>query len=1112
MVTTLAGSGAGFADGPATTARFYSPSSVAIMQNGNVVIADNANHRIRLIAPDGTVTTLAGSGTVGFADGNATTAQFYNPWGIAVMQNGNVVVGDLFDNRIRLVAPDGTVTALAGGGPLGNFGFADGPATTARFYSPGGVAVMQNGNVVVADRENNRIRLVAPDGTVTTLAGSGTAGCVDGPATTAQFSDPFGVAVMPNGSVVVADSYNNRIRLVAPDGTVTTLAGSGTAGLADGSAATARFDYPIGVTVMPNGNVVVADSNNHRIRLVAPNGTVTTVAGNGTKGYTEGPAMTASFCEPSGVVVMQNGSIIVADLGNHRIRLVDEIGSTWCTVAANCNNHATNVSGTLSSGCTCNCSIGYTGTGCGSCATYYTGYPTCTPIACTNSADCSGHASTVSKTLVSGCTCNCSTAYTGAACSSCATYYTGYPTCILTLCGANVTLASQPPAMKLLSVSLSQDNADVSMVLRGKAKNTVVVVYQRDVGQTATSRLLGGISRSDFNLYATCAAAPSGIRVAPDGTGTVAYSHSVDYTLCEQGATDGYVVITCAFAVEHYVWPAAEFVPLMTASEAPVTIRVPRSLEQTIVAERFTVQIFPGLLVATTRGSANKIRSFTLVQSSSWITSSTMCTLSTDALSITCVLHPMATAGQHNAEFQVVFVNDEASSAGVSVSVSTRYVGKYVPNIFGRCVALHFTTTDLRFSPTEALVFLYQPHNTTVYGNSTYLSALLLVNAAGESISVMGNSGAFNFTCSNVSTTNLTQCSFLPAAVATINRRFAASNLNLTLRATFSFEEPPRRRDTEDVLVTTGLTIDHSATASHATIIVVIAVVCGVVLLLILGAVAFVVLQRRAVPQPGICSPPVSWPSDMSDECAVAVVNKLFDVGGSFQTLARQVVGYRLCSVDIVRNTDLATGLAVHLGRLKNLRQGDAALFHFECQCDEQREVLSRLTSLFHPVLHYARREPHTLTVYHGCSASVARKIVKGGFVDLAALDAGYFGSGIYVTPNAEYACQYALAAHSSEDEQHSPEHPDWFPILLCTAAVGLVYPVTRQVDYTQQGAHSNLHGLPLKKPFDAHFALVSHHNGYEAAPPAIAQYGELCVSQYAAILPLAILWVSTCN
>ena len=285
------------------------------------------------------------------------------------------------------------------------------------------------------------------------------------------------------------------------------------------------FNTPIGITVMQNGSVVVADYRNNRIRLVAPDGTVTTLAGSGTGGFADGPATTAQFWLPVDAAVMQNGSIVVTDFYNQRIRLIDGIASTLCTVAAHCNNHALSVSGTLSTGCKCTCSVGYT----------------------------------------------------GAACSSCATSYAGYPSCTLSPCGRNVTLLSQPPALSLISLSLSQGDSVVTMVLSAKSINSVVVVYQKGVAQGVSSGFLSGISENDFNSYATCATMPTGISVAADGTGTVAYSHAVNYTLCEQTATDDYLVISCAFEVEHYVWLATDLVFVMTATGAPVVVRAPRS-------------------------------------------------------------------------------------------------------------------------------------------------------------------------------------------------------------------------------------------------------------------------------------------------------------------------------------------------------------------------------------------------------------------------------------------------------------------------------------------------------------------------------------------------------
>ena len=325
-------------------------------------------------------------------------------------------------------------------------------------------------------------------------------------------------------------------------------------------------------------------------------------------------------------------------------------------------------------------------------------------------------------------------------------------------------------------------------------------------------------------------------------------------------------MISCAFAVEHYVWLLTDFVPVMTVTEVPVVVRFPRTVEQTIEVELFTFQIFPGLLVGTARNTTYAIRSSTLVESSSWIASSSMCMTSTDRLSFSCILDPMTVAGEHRADFRVVFVNDEASSVGILVSVRTSYIGKYTPNIFGRSVALHFTPTELNYRPSEALVFLYEPYNTALFGSSQ-LSALLLVNSAGGAISVMNNSVAFNYTCSAVPDTNLTQCSLLPAAVHVINPQFHSNNPNLTLRATFSFESLSKRRDTEDVVLASGLTADEETStsgrsgssngSSRTALIVAVPVACGAGLLLVVGALAYVVMRRRAAVEPAVLQPRV---------------------------------------------------------------------------------------------------------------------------------------------------------------------------------------------------------------------------------------------------------------
>ena len=221
-----------------------------------------------IASADGSVvSTLAGSGVPGFADGPGATAQFRNPVGVAVDAAGNVYVADHSNSRIRKVSPAGVVSTLAGSGL---YGFSDGPGATAQFGGPTGVAVDAAGNVYVADLGNQRIRKVSPAGVVSTLAGSGVSGFADGPGATAQFNLPLGVAVDSAGNVYVADGINQRIRKVSPAGVVSTLAGSGVFGFADGPGATAQFWGPTGVAVDSAGNVYVAEGGNQRIRKVSP--------------------------------------------------------------------------------------------------------------------------------------------------------------------------------------------------------------------------------------------------------------------------------------------------------------------------------------------------------------------------------------------------------------------------------------------------------------------------------------------------------------------------------------------------------------------------------------------------------------------------------------------------------------------------------------------------------------------------------------------------------------------------------------------------------------------------------------------------------------------------
>jgi sugar lactone lactonase YvrE len=332
VVTTLAGSPGvtGTTDGTGTAARFTSPANLAVDSSGNLYLADSGNHTIRKIAPGGVVTTLAGTaGSSGSTDATGTAALFSSPSGVAVDSAGNIYVADTGNYTIRKITSAGVVTTLAGAAATS--GSVDAAASAARFASPTSVAVDSGGNVYVTDTGNDTIRKVTSVGVVTTLAGmSGTAGHLDGAGTAAQFSTPNGLAVDGAGNVYVADTSNDTIRKITPGGTVTTLAGIvGSIGYADGTGSTARFSRPLGLSVDGQGNLYVADTNNNTVRKVTPDGVVTTLAGLGfvgSKGSVDGVGGSARFNEPIGVAVDSGGNIYVGDMFNATVRKITPDG------------------------------------------------------------------------------------------------------------------------------------------------------------------------------------------------------------------------------------------------------------------------------------------------------------------------------------------------------------------------------------------------------------------------------------------------------------------------------------------------------------------------------------------------------------------------------------------------------------------------------------------------------------------------------------------------------------------------------------------------------------------------------------------------------------------
>ena len=308
VVTTFAGSGtAGDADGAGTAAQFDHPYGVAVDASGKLYVGDENNAVIREITSAGAVTTLAGSSD-GYADGTGPAAKFFGPDGVVLDATGNLYVADYTNNRIRKVSPDGVVTTLAGG----TQGYADGAGTAAQFFGPAGIAIDGSGNLYVADTYNQRIRKITPAGVVSTLAGSGTTGpgnggYTDGAALSAQFSGPQGVAVDASGNVYVADNGNNVIREISK-GAVSTVAGSGDDGEQDGTGSAAEFAAPVGIAVDASGILYVTDRLG-TVRKITVANVVTTIAG------ASGSATAGVFQWPAGIAIDASGNLFVADYG-----------------------------------------------------------------------------------------------------------------------------------------------------------------------------------------------------------------------------------------------------------------------------------------------------------------------------------------------------------------------------------------------------------------------------------------------------------------------------------------------------------------------------------------------------------------------------------------------------------------------------------------------------------------------------------------------------------------------------------------------------------------------------------------------------------------------------
>jgi hypothetical protein len=307
-VSTLAGGTKGDVDATGTSAEFNYPYGIAVDTSGNIIVADAFNNKIRKVTPAGVVTTVAGTGAPGFKDGPAGSALFLSPPAVAVDGNNNIYVGDNDNYKVRMISPNGIVSTIAGSA----VGQSNGPDSTAKFYGPTWMAIDAKNNIYVCDAHYIR-----------TISGGSVGTLYDGKSYTSTLNSFTSIALAPNGNLVLLDDYGANIFSLTTSGSFSVLAGNGILAYLDGPASAASFSSASGLCVDAAGNILVADAANQRIRMISPTGVVSTIAGSGTAGDSDAAGTSAQFYYPHGVAVdNKTGNIYVLEPMTNRIRKI----------------------------------------------------------------------------------------------------------------------------------------------------------------------------------------------------------------------------------------------------------------------------------------------------------------------------------------------------------------------------------------------------------------------------------------------------------------------------------------------------------------------------------------------------------------------------------------------------------------------------------------------------------------------------------------------------------------------------------------------------------------------------------------------------------------------